>query len=223
MSIELPQFGDPKRVLFEYHPVGEGIVRTVGAVGQVIVRDAKHNLSLYEESRYDRSRNKMGERGFWDGFWEEAGSDYAALHLGVSIQSLENTMVDGGFSFTNHLKTFNEAVTGIWELKRRKVPEELFKPVSAGKWKEMATAVKEDPTFSIFFSSRKNLLPYHLRNFLRMSGAMPEIYKILPSYKEYAQGVLVGYEQTDEEIEEHRRTLADFDVLISKLSDPQIK
>lgn len=218
MSIELPQFGGSKRALFEYHPVQEkGAVRSLGSVAGTIVRDAKHNLVVYEESRYDRARNKMGKKGFWDGFWDEAGSDYAALQLGVAIQSLENSIIDGGFDFTNHITVFNEAVTGIWELKRKRIPEGVYKPITAGKIREMASAAKEDPTFSIFFGSKRNLLPRKLRAFLHTTQVMPEIYKILPLYKEYAEGVLMPYEQTDQKAKEHGLVLDYFDDLIARL------
>ena len=222
MSIELPQFGDPKRTLFEYHPVlRNGEVRTVGSIAQTVISDAKTNLSAYSDSRYDRVHNRMGERGFWDGFWEEAGSDYAALHLGVAVQSLEGTIINGEFDFAHHIATFNEAVVGLWHLQRRKIPESKIIPVTNKKLREMRAAVKEDPTFASFFGTKRNLLPRQLRAFLHMTYVMTEIEKIIPAYQEYAGGVISGYNQTEKDVLEHGAVLSYYDDLIAKLDDSQ--
>jgi hypothetical protein len=164
----------------------------------------------------------MGEKGFWDGFWEEVGSDLAAVHLGVAIQSLEETVVTGQFDLSNHIKLFNESMVGIWELQRRKVPESKVVSITDEKLHEMRVAVKEDPTFaSLFGMQRRNLLPRQLRAFLHMTTIMPEIQKILPDYREYAEGVLTGYRQTEQDVAEHKAVLDYFDDLLIKLSEPQ--
>lgn len=216
MAVEMPQSRDPRKVLFEHHPflrIGEN--HTLSSVGRTLASDACHNLMIYQESRYDRSANKMGEKGFWEGFWDEAGRDYAALHLGVALQSLEDVMVDGGFNFAQHLTVYNNAVTGIWELQRRNIPEKSFTPVTPEKWRDMVAAAKEDPTFSVFFNSKRRLLPRKLRYFLQMTEAMPEIQAILPEYREYAEGVLGGYKQRIQDVEHHSRKLGEFDAMLA--------
>lgn len=220
MAVEMPQSRDPKKELFDSHPrLDRGQEHTLSSVGRTLMADARQNLLVYGESRYDRTANKM--EGFWEGFWDEAGRDYAALHLGVALQSLEKVMVDGGFDFSDHLTVYNNAVTGIWELRRRNIPEKSFATVTSEKWKDMVAAAKDDPTFSVFFSSKRRLLPRELRHFLHMTQALPEIQAILPEYREYAEGVLGGYEQAPQDVRDHSRKLEEFDVLLAKFGIPK--
>lgn len=117
---------------------------------------------------------------------------YAAIIFGVSIVSLEETMVDRQFDYQKFFSRFNLAITGT-QFAEAQAKEEKTERLSDERWEAMISLKNQDKTLASFFEEEnRGIMPASLVAFIDTVAVRSTIREaIIPVYKERAK-FLVG-------------------------------
>ena len=112
----------------------------------------------------------------------------AGIVFGVTVASLERTIVNRQFDFTQWREDCNLALArGGGQLSDTKVMEEI-ETLSEDRWRNMVSLAKQDRTFAIFFEEKhRNLMPQAWNMLLDKETASVINREIIPIYKERAK------------------------------------
>lgn len=115
----------------------------------------------------------------------------AAVAFGVSVVSLEDTLIEKTFDATDWCNRYNLAISGSFipkvEVKGLEVVE-----IQDDRWRSMVAFVKRDRTFAIFFKEGGSAMPTLLSKIIERSGALELIRRrVIPIYSPRAS-LLIG-------------------------------
>jgi hypothetical protein len=122
----------------------------------------------------------------------DATENLAGVVLGVTISSLERSLVLRALDLRTFIDEYNHAITGTL-LHPIKLAAEPLQPIAEDQYTKMLTLVNRDKTFSGFFENEAglNTMPQPLSDFIFNRGVLPIIQlRILPFYRQRA-GLLV--------------------------------
>ncbi|MBI2595403.1 hypothetical protein HYW46_01555 [Candidatus Daviesbacteria bacterium] len=116
---------------------------------------------------------------------------HAAIVTGVTINSLEDMLVNRGFDIQDWCGRYNLAISGT-SLSPAKVAKE-FEEIPGEQLKLMYDCISSDKTFGMFFERYTTRMPEMMTSLLESSGALPYIGKtIMPFFKERAKYLITS-------------------------------
>lgn len=188
-------------------------------LAEKLIDSAKRGISLYAESRFDKTTNNlMVDQQFWDGLFRKCSGDVGALVLGVGVVSIHRSLVDGQFSPLEFYSYWNSHLYNLPFFKAVIPPEaenniEVF---TNEKIREMRSLASDDPTLVSFFEKdNRHLRPQSLYKFIQENHLKKYMRPAMRAFKSIAQPVLSSVTPDDTEILRRMDRISHYDQQIS--------
>lgn len=123
---------------------------------------------------------------------EKMAINHAGVFVGVSIQTLEDCVINGSFDLGLWCSLYNTATNGTQISAMNPVKGQNNETLSRDHLQKMRDLARKDKTFAIFFEDGLESTPSSLRNILVRSEILTVIQRIiLPPFKERANFLVI--------------------------------
>lgn len=188
-------------------------------LAEKLIDSAKRGISLYAESRFDKTTNNLIiDQNFWDGLNRECSNDVGALVLGVGVISIHRSLADGKFSPLEFYSFWNSNLYNLPFFKAEIPPQNEIEVFTNEKIREMTALASADPTLVSFFEKENRYLrPHGLHQFIQDNHLKKHMRPAMHAFRSIAQTVLTPQPPDDTEITRRLNRLSHYDQHLSYL------